>query len=261
MLIDINTYTGHWPFRQLNHNSCNARMQLMQQAGIDISVISNLNGIFYKNTQSANEELYSEIQQNRKYESHLFPFAVINPIYAGWKDDLKKCTIKMGFKGVRLHPHYHRYDLTNPHCVELVKTVRDLGLPIAISMRIVDKRVSSWMDINEEWSLKEMLPLMKIVPDAKYMILNAVNGLQLSDAETEFISNIEFIMDTSGRSIYNLGQLLSTYGKEKFAFGSHSPILDSITGLLRIESLRHDEASDSVKELLRSGNAQIFFNL
>ena len=43
---------------------------------------------------------------------------------------------------------------------------------------------------------------------------------------------------------------------EKFAFGTHSPILDYLTGLLRIESLRPSEADASVIELLRSGNAK-----
>jgi hypothetical protein len=41
-----------------------------------------------------------------------------------------------------------------------------------------------------------------------------------------------------------------------FAFGIHSPILDYITGLLRIEALRENEADFNTKELLRSGNAR-----
>lgn len=261
MLIDVNAYTGHWPFRQLKHNTCEARLRLMKQFGIDIAVISNLNGVFYKNTQSANEELHEELQSNRKFENHFIPFAVINPIYAGWKDDLKVCVEKMGMKGVRLHPLYHRYSVTNPFCTELIKRTRDMGLPIALSLRMVDKRVSSWMDINEEWSLKDILPVIKEVPDAKYVILNAVNSLQINDEEKHLLKNTNFLMDTSGRAITDLGNLMDWYGKEKFAYGSHSPILDHITGLLRIESLRPEEANKSTKELLRYGNAKKFFNL
>ena len=64
------------------------------------------------------------------------------------------------------------------------------------------------------------------------------------------------LMDTSGRNVTNLGDLIKTYGREKFAFGTHAPILDDITGLLRIESLRENEADAETKELLRSGNAE-----
>ena len=61
-------------------------------------------------------------------------------------------------------------------------------------------------------------------------------------------------MDTSGRGIINFGELLIKYGKDKFCFGTHSPILDYCTALLRIESLRENEADEKTKDLLRSGN-------
>ena len=275
MLIDVNAYTGHWPFRQLKNNSCETRFQLMQASGIDISVISNLNGVFYKNTQSANEELYDELKSNSNFGNRIIPFAVINPIYSGWKDDLKKCIDKMGMRGIRLHPLYHRYDLKNSNCIELVKYVRDLNLPVALSLRIVDSRASSWMDVETEWSVKDILPIIKEVPDAKYLILNVVNSLQIPDGENEngmatvrldesevqLLKKTNFLMDTSGRAMTDLDKMIALYGKEKFAYGSHSPILDNVTGLLRIESLRTEEADESVKNLLRFGNAKRFFNL
>lgn len=261
MLIDINSYTGHWPFRQVKNNTCSTRLQQMNRFGIDRAVVSNLNGIFYKNTQSANEELNADLKSSRKHESRFIPFAVINPVYAGWKDDLKICVERMGMKGVKIYPLYHRYTLSDPNCIELVKRARDLQLPVAFSLRMVDKRVSSWMDINEEWSLKDVLPIIKEVPDAKYMIVNVVNSLQLSDEENVILKNTNFLMDTSGRALTNLGNLIALYGKEKFAYGSQSPILESFTGLLRIESLRPDEANESAKDLLRYGNAKNFLNL
>lgn len=265
MLIDINSYTGHWPFRQLKNNTCATRLQQMKRFGIDIAAISNLNGVFYKNTQSANEELYEDLKSSRKFENRFVPFAVINPIYARWKDDLKKCVEKMGMKGVRLHPLYHHYSLTNPFCIELVKRTRDMGLPVALSFRMVDKRVSSWMDINEEWTIKDVIPIIKEVPDAKYLFLNVVNSLQNTmqgdNEERDSLKNTNFLMDTSGRAMSNLAHLIEVNGKEKFAYGSHSPILESFTGLLRIASLRPEEASESTKEFLRYGNAKRFLNL
>ena len=63
-------------------------------------------------------------------------------------------------------------------------------------------------------------------------------------------------MDTSGRATNNLGELLHKYGKEKFSFGTHSPILDYLMGRLRIEFLKEAEADEGRKELLRFGNAK-----
>jgi predicted TIM-barrel fold metal-dependent hydrolase len=228
----------------------------MDKYGIDVSVVSNMNGIFYKDTQAANEELHEEIISDRRFRDRFIPFAVINPIYAGWKNDLDICSTQMGVKGIRLYPLYHDYELTDPSCIELVKIARDRGLIVAFTLRMVDSRPRSWMDINIEWSLEDIIPIIKEVPDAKYLVLNICNGIQLNDEDTKLINNSDIVFDTSGRNISNLGELLNKFGKDKFAFGTHTPILDYLTGLLRIESLRENEADEATKELLRSGNAK-----
>ena len=63
------------------------------------------------------------------------------------------------------------------------------------------------------------------------------------------------VFDTSGRSVSDLPELINRFGKQRFAFGSHSPILDYLSGRLRIESMNDSEADEPTKELLRSGNA------
>ena len=266
MFLDINAYVGHWPFMQMWYNTCSALLERMNKFGVEVSVISNTNGIFYKNTQSANEEMYKEINSDKHFIDRFIPFAVINPIYAGWRDDLDTCVNKMGMKGVRLYPKYHDYEVTDPSLIECVKRVRDYGLPVAFNIRMVDSRQRSWMDIpyirsasaeKTEWILMDIMPVIRAVPDAKYMILNPVNSILLrDDKDIELIKKSDILFDTSGRSINSFPDLLNRYGKEKFAFGTHSPILDYLTGMLRIESLREEEADEETKEMLRSGNAK-----
>lgn len=276
MLIDINSYAGHWPFKQLQYTTCAARLERMNRFGIDISVISSLNGIFYKNTQSANEELSYELKSDRKFNGRFIQFAVINPIYAAWRDDLETCVEKMGMKGVRVYPQYHDYSITDPAFIELVKEAKDRGLPVAIDIRMVDSRQRSWMDIpifepkeekydiiTKEWNLVNIIPIIKEVPDAKYIIVNLANGLDLSSEDLDLIKLANVLFDTSGRSLREenrLSELLKKFGNEKFAFGSHSPVLDQLTGLLRIEMMNQSEADEPVKELLRSGNARKMLN-
>jgi uncharacterized protein len=258
MLIDSNAYIGHWPFRQLKYKTCGDLLQRMDRFGVHLALVSNLNGIFYKNTQSANEELNTQIKSDSNFRDRIIPFAVINPIYGGWRNDFEVCTKEMGMKGIRLYPKYHGYTLTDPACIELVENARDRSLPVAISLRMVDSRPSSWMDleIKKEWALKDVLPVIRKVPDAKYLLLNIANSTLLNDEDLQLLRKTDLIMDTSGRALTNLGELLQTFGKDKFAFGTHSPILDDVTGLLRVESLRENEADEATKELLRSGNAK-----
>lgn len=268
MLLDINAYVGHWPFRQLKYNTCQTLSERMDKFGVDVAVISSLNGIFYKNTQSANKELYDEIRSDKRFSDRFIPFAVINPIYAGWQNDFKECVEKLGMKGIRVYPKYHDYDITDPSLITLVKMARDQGVPVAFNVRMVDSRQRSWMDIDyvvgtpkPEWTLKNIIPIIREVPDAKYMILNVANGLALAKEDADLFAKADVLIDTSGRSMNALPSLLKTQGKNRFAFGTHAPILDYLSGRLRIEALRPEEANEETKELLRSGNAKQFLKL
>lgn len=254
MLIDSNAYVGHWPFRRLAYNTLEGLSERMKVFGTDRSVVSNLNGIFYKNTQHANDELWEWIGSKRSYKESFIPFAVLNPTYGGWRDDLSVCINRYGYKGVRLYPQYHRYDIANPSCIELVKTCRDKGIPVVFASRMVDSRTSSWMDIEEEWSLKDIVPAVRAVPDAKFLIMNVANSTALNEEDMALFRKADILMDTSGRSITNWGDLFKRFGAGKFCFGTQSPILDYCTGLLRIESLRKEEADEQTRELLRAGN-------
>ena len=254
MWIDINAQIGHWPFRYRKYNTAAALLERMNRFGVDLAILSNLSGIFYKNTQSANRELYEEVKSQKIFADRFILFAVINPIYGGWKDDLQTCVNHYGIRGIKLYPQYHGYDLHHEQCVELVKMARDRDLVVAFSSRVVDKRPSSWLDIETEWRLEDLLPIIKAVPDAKYFFLNAAQPLLLEEEDMALIRSTNLIFDTSGRRMNRLPQFLVDFGTDKFAFGTHSPILDYCTGILRIESLRPSEASEDIKEKIRSGN-------
>lgn len=261
MLIDINAYTGHWPFTRLHDNHCEGLLGRMKEYGVDLSVITNLNGVFYKNTQSANEELYNEIRSKRAYHNRFLPFAIINPIYAGWKDDFKTCVKDFGMKGIRVFPNYHDYTITDPALLDLVKMARDHDVAVALTMRIVDSRTRSWMDLSTEWGLKDYVPLLRAVPDARYMLLNLSTGMAVPEEDEVTLKSANVLFDTSGRHITHFAKVFNRFGKEKFAFGSHFPVFDYYTGLLRIESLRKEEAGEAELELFRHGNAERFLKL
>ncbi|HOA38163.1 MAG TPA: amidohydrolase family protein [Flavihumibacter sp.] len=268
MLIDINAYIGHWPFRQLQYNTCSGMLQHMNRFGTDVAVVSNINGIFYQNVQTANEELAQQLKANTLFAKRFIPFAVINPIYAGWKNDLTTSIKKLGMRGIRLYPQYHDYEITDPACVELVTMARDQGIPVAFTMRMVDSRERSWLDIDlvsgtakPEWNLKNILPIIKQVPDAQYMVLNFANNPALTDEELAIVKKTNLLFDTSGRSITKMADFLTKFGNEKFAFGTHAPFLDYLTGLLRIDSLEEAEGGAPVREQLRWGNAKKMLGL
>ena len=78
--------------------------------------------------------------------------------------------------------------------------------------------------------------------------------MQVGDNNAVLIKECNMLMDSSGRAISDMTVFLDRFGPEKFAFGSHFPLLDYLTGLLRIESLGIEEADEDIKQMLRWGS-------
>ncbi len=117
MMIDVNAYLGPFAFRRLRHNTAASLLTLMDAKKIDKAVVSSAPAITYRNAQAGNEEVAEDIQGHR---DRLIPFAVINPFYAGWQDDLKICHEQFGMTGLRLYPKWHNYSLADACCRELI---------------------------------------------------------------------------------------------------------------------------------------------
>ena len=117
-------------------------------------MVANINGVFYKNTQPANEELAEAM---KSFPGRFVPYAVINPSYPDWEYDLEVCHTQLKTKGLRLYPQYHDYRLTDHRLAKLLELSRSLRLPVAFSRWLVDDRQRSWMDIGGELKLDNLV--------------------------------------------------------------------------------------------------------
>ncbi len=255
MRIDMHAYVGHWPFRQLRGNTAAGLVATMDRYGIDRAVVSSIHGIFYKNTQAANEELAADVARSG---GRLIPFAVLNPTYTAWEDDLETCHTKLGMKGIRVYPQYHDYAITDLRLTNLVKRAAALRMPVAFSPRVVDDRQRSWLDIDKRLSPADIAGVVERVPEAKFIVLNAALPGDKDPAGRVF-EKADILFDTvyaSGTGVamgaYPLADGIARYGAKKFAFGTAAPFREPVTALIRIEVSKETDAA--AKDLIWSGN-------
>jgi len=228
----------------------------MDRYAVDRSVVSSIHGMFYKNPQAANEEL---ARGAKPYGRRFVPFAVLNPTYPDWKHDLDICVRQLGMKGLRLYPQYHDYRPTDDCCIELVQAARRRGLPVAFSMRLIDNRQRSWLDIDREIALDQIAGVVERVPDAGYIVLHTLFGKE-SEHSAAVFKQARVVFDTIygascgivGPNAWDLNQAFARYGKEKLVFGTAAPFRDYVSPLLRIELFRQDDAG--ARALIWSGN-------
>jgi len=265
MLIDINSYIGHWPFRKLRHNTLAGQVARMDRFSVDKAIVSNINGIFYKAPDIANRELHEAIQSHRAFRDRFIPFAVLNPAVPWWQRSLEEAHEQYGMKGVRLYPLYHKYGLTERRSLEMVRAIRDRGMAIAIPQRMIDLRMRSWLDADEELNYDDIADLVRQVPDAKYMMLDT--RFRASERAEQTLKEADILFDTtraSGTPIEGLNgtsfqYLHGTYGADKIAFGTGSPFLDYCSPFIRMET--YEEADQRTKNLFWSGNVRRMLNI
>lgn len=251
-MIDFNAYLGHFAFRQLRHNTAAGLLPLMDGKRIERAVVSSAASITYRNAQAGNEEVAAEVKGHR---DRLIPFAVLNPGYAGWRDDLKTCHEDFGMRGLRLYPRWHNYRLTDRACLDLVHAAAERGMVVSIPMRVEDRRQQSWLADIPDVSHDEVAALIKAAPKGTFVLMNGAGftGSALGRSESGLPSNYAIEISLLTAVLGNeLGQLLANLGEDRLVFGTGMPFHYPDPALTKLEVL---EASETVKEKIRRGNA------
>jgi predicted TIM-barrel fold metal-dependent hydrolase len=261
MSIDVQTYIGHFPYRQLRGNSPQGLVQYMDRWSISQTVVANLNGVFYRYPQPANEELAAAI---RPYPGRFIPFAVLNPTYPGWKADLETCHGKLGMKGLRLYPQYHGYKLSDPRFEQMLEAASALGMPVAFSRWLEDPRQRSWLDTSEELRLDDLVPVLANHPGT--FLLHSPYIYPVKDEHVRVFRQAKVYFDTvfatatiSAWSGYDILSLIKLLGPDRFLFGSAYPLRDPVTAQVRLSILK--ELDRGTMDAIWGGNARRLLHL
>ena len=258
MIIDVNAYLGHFAFRRLRHNTADSLLALMDSKRIDKAVVSSAAAITYRNAQAGNEEVARETGGHR---DRLIPFAVINPFYAGWQDDLKICHEEFGMRGLRLYPKWHNYGLSSPCCRELISAAAERGMVVSIPIRAEDNRQRSWLLNVPDVPLPEIVELVKAHPETRFILLNGIGFTRspLGRRNNGLTSNYAIGLSRLSAVLANeLGQLITNLGAERVMFGTGMPFNYPDPALVKLEVLG---ASKADKEKIRSQNAMTWLKL
>jgi predicted TIM-barrel fold metal-dependent hydrolase len=258
MIIDVNAYLGHFAFRRLRHNTAASLLALMDSKGIDKAVVSSASAITYRNAQAGNEEVDAE---TRGHRDRLIPFAVINPFYAGWQDDLKMCHEQLGMTGLRLYPKWHNYGFSDPCCRELVNAATERGMIISIPVRVEDNRERSWLLNIPDVPLEEIVELVKAHSKARFILLNGIGftGCPLGRKNNSLPSNYAIELSRLSAVLANeIGQLVANLGAERVMFGTGMPFNYPDPALVKLEVL---DAGEPDKERIRYQNAASWLRL
>ena len=264
MIFDVNAWLGVWPFRSLRDNTPETLVARLDKVGIDKAAVAQIEGVFHRHVQSANEKLAEAVAP---FRDRLVPVAVINPDYPGWEDDLRRCHEELGMKGVRIVPQYQGYDLSIPAVRRLAEACNERALSLAIPQRMEDTREHHWIDPGRQADLNAVADLVRAVPQTTYIIPNA-RGFQGSKLwQDEILRDKRWYVDLSLTELYyglhrdvaHMGMIadfLNEGGTDHLVFGTHLPFTYAGCALVKRAVL---DVDDETREEISCRRAERIF--
>ncbi|QJD87333.1 amidohydrolase family protein [Cohnella herbarum] len=153
--IDVLTFIGQWPDRQALRAEAGDLTDMADRLGLRAMCVSHLSSVLGHDTRTGNEELFAAAAQDVR----LWPFPIVNPLEAGWKEELD-WAVSRGARGIRLVPGYHGYGLNENGLQELLNEVRKHGLPLQVCARLQDERLQHRLLLVDVVDLHELAELI-----------------------------------------------------------------------------------------------------
>jgi predicted TIM-barrel fold metal-dependent hydrolase len=265
MIFDVNAWLGAWPFRQLRDSTPETLVARLKRCGVCAAAVSQIDAIFHRNFQPANERLVEAVDP---YRDVLIPLATINPTYIHWERDLQTCHERLGMRGVRLFPEYHAYPVDGPLARQVVEACAERNLPVQIPMRIEDYRERHRIDPGRGGvELARIANLIAAVPKATIMVTNArgiVNSQLWQRTELRSanwyvdlsLAEVHYQLHTDVRSSRDLGLFIEQGGADHLLFGSHVPF--SYLGSALVKRATLPVSPDTLENISYHNAAHIF---
>ncbi|MSU72202.1 MAG: hypothetical protein EXS43_07650 [Opitutus sp.] len=257
MIIDINSYLGHYPFRSLRFNTAQKMLGLMDRSGIDRAIVSSLNAVFYRDAHDGNQELFEE---TKGHASRLTPVATVNPKYVGWERDLAEAIETWKMKIVTLVPEHHGYSLSDEFGRAALSRIAEYGVPLLLTQRFEDRRQRHHWDRVEDLKLETLLETARAHPKLKFLLVNwlSLDGPKMVEAGLKGRCLLDFSRLQVAQQP-EVPKLIEALGVEAIAFGSHMPFDYTGPSLVKLANVQAVRPADY--EAIAWRNAANFLRL
>ena len=218
--IDTNVSLGDWPFRRMPTADPTALAAALRHGGVTEAWAGTLDGLLHKDLGAANQRLAEACRASRGL---LRPFGSINPMLPAWERDLDRCVTQHHMPGVRLHPNYHGYPLTDPSFARLLAAATERRLPVQIAVLMEDERMMHPRLRVAPVDIAPLAAVMRLTPGARVMLLNALGSLRGTALRSLLEAGDVGVEIATLEGVGALGSLLPELPPGRVMFGSHSP--------------------------------------
>lgn len=250
-MIDANVSIGAWPFRKLAGSDIKSLIASLQRNGVTQAWAGSLEGLFDRDVAGVNLRLAESCQQTQP--ALLVPFGTINPTLPDWQEDLRRCAELHQFRGVRLHPGFHGYNLHLPALGELFTLAAERRLIVQLVATMEDERTQHPVFQVAAVDLSPLSAILKQVPKLQLVVLNAFRKLSLDEAAKIAAAGQVWFDIGMLEGVDRVAALVDKVSPERILLGSHAPLFyvesvalklrESMLPMKMIQMIQQDNAA------------------
>jgi predicted TIM-barrel fold metal-dependent hydrolase len=251
VIVDTNVTLGLWPFRRVPGDTASDLVARLKRRGVTQAWAGTFDGVFHRDLTAANARLAKACETAGA--GFLLPFGSVNPRSAGWREDLRRCHEVHKMRGIRLHPNYHSYTLTDEFFAEVLREARDRKLIVQLVLALEDERSQNLLMRVPPVDPSPLARIVKNVPDLRLIVLNRGRNPS-GDALIELTRSGDVYFDLAMiEGAGCAGELMSVVSEKRVVFGSHSPFQYFESALLKVQE---SGIAGEQKLSLLAGNAK-----
>ena len=243
--FDCNCFTGNWPFHYIRANTPEKLAALHARAGITGGLVSAFEGIFFQDPWEADSRLAEALAGTNYLQAQ-----TINPLHPGWEGMLLR-GVKAGVKAVRIYPGFHDYLLDSPALAELCDALREYRLPLVLSLRLEDSRITYMyhpkaVDPNY---VSYFLSAQRGIPT---LITNIERG-EISFLQDQMAERGDVYIDTAGMrsGAFAVEKAVKAGYAPYLVYGSTAPLFELMSTVCTVDM---DPCAQEVKDRIFDGH-------
>ena len=262
MIIDIHGHLGNInqaPFWAADEKCLES---YCTEAEVDLLCISSSKSLMY-DAQEGNAELDKALKNSDK----LLGYVVINPVFPESINDLELLKNNPKFKGVKIHPDYHGFDMASPQAVKFLDKVAEQvdlmlfhvscmpGTGFADAVRIAEfaKRHP-----GTNFVLAHMAGIFQNGSYPYFPNLQGCENVAAMGLDNVYIDTAHYLMYVYPGVMEKMVEII---GADHIVFGTDAPLQGPMQMKFAIEVIQALDIPLADKEKILCGNAQKILRL
>ena len=196
--------------------------------------------------QGINDFILSQLPEHREF----IGFGTVHAGMENLTDEVERI-IRMGLKGIKMHPDSQRFSIDDPRLFPMYEAIRG---KIPVMLHMGDTRY----DYSHPVKLRRILDLFP----GLQAIAAHFGGYSMQQTAFELLKDTDCIMDVSSSMMFmekgEPERYINAYGAERLAYGTDYPLWDPITEVNRFMGLK---LTWEQKEQIAWKTAHRFLNL